>query len=403
MNPIAWDMRYGLPNHKYLDFVARYLLIDQTSVDPFALDVPVYKLEDIYVARERVENEISRLGTKIIVGPEGSGKTTLFRKLLNLSRNSTLIVRLSLTHGRPLGSEQEWMDGKISPLAIEPLAYHLFNTYWNDLLHNSFNRGRFLSQLRRDQRWMIRLRWFYHRYRPHYPEIPGEFELMAWLNGSSGDEVFSPQVASEGILRELIHFVTYNSPLQERLDVTLSQFQSPYTQIQILIDGTEHLSSPGITRLLQDAQRLYDMYLDSAPFKLFADAALKTQLEDLRCVRQGRVTVFCLPKWDTGGLREILYRRLQAWGRGEFAEYDWGKLIPDAYLTPAAKSQFTTTIVNGARQTYQNGDGLDAPIHLLRLARGLMAACAGCWEPKGYTPPLDYNQIKELANIYWDI
>lgn len=204
-------------------------------------------------------------------------------------------------------------------------------------------------------------------------------------------------------MQELIHFVTYTSPLQERLDAALSQFQQPYKEIQILIDGTEHLSNRAVVRLLQDAQRLYDSYLDRVPFKLFADSALKAQLEDMACVRQGRVAVYCLPEWDAVELQGVLYRRLQAYGQGEFAEYDWSKLIPDTHLTPAAKSQFVPTIVNGARRAYQNGDGLDAPIHVLRLARGLVAACAGCWKDQGYTSPLDYNQVKELADRYWNI
>ena len=403
MDQIAWDMRYGLPNQTYLEFVARYLLqleARKPLADPFALDVPMWIEEAIYVERKDVENEIGQLGTKIIVGQNGSGKTTLFKRLPDLLESRTLVVQLPLAQIGASVPEQKLMEGKTSLLSPDLLVRYIFEAYWEDLLRNSFNRGRFLPQLRQYRQWMTRLRWFYRRYRPLPPEIPEEFELMAWLNAApSTDEPLNSNVPKD-VLRDLIHFVTFQP---ERCGAPLYQ---PYARIQILIDGTERPSNLAITRLIQDAQKLYGLYLDRVQFKLFVDSAWQKQIYAMDCVRQGRVAVYSMPQWHTEELRKILHRRLIAWGRGEYdSEYDWGRLIPTDYLEPAAQTKFVRTIVSEARKVYTekgigNKDGLDAPIHVLRLARGLLAACAGRWKEQD-RPPLNYDEIKELARLYW--
>jgi len=184
-------------------------------------------------------------------------------------------------------------------------------------------------------------------------------------------------------------------------------------RIQVLIDGTEYLSNQAITRLIQDAQRLYDLYLD-AQFKLFADSAWQKPLGAMDCVRQGRVKVYRLPRWDKEKLRQILHLRLKAWRQGESAEveydweYDWGRLIPEAHLEHAAQAQFVDTIIQKTMKVYEEEDDsasacdLDAPIPLLRLARGLIGACAGCWKEQGYVPPLNLSDIEKLTNLYWN-
>jgi len=399
MHQITWDMRYGLPNQKYKEFVARYLLgqeVGQPPVDPFAVDVAADKFEGIYVDRGDIESEISQLRTGIILGPEGSGKTTLFRKLPALLPSPTLVVRLPLAQIGASVPEQELMEGKVSPLTADLLVRHIFDAYWEDLFLKPGNRERFLPQLRQDQRWMTRLRWFYQRCCPLHPQIAREFELMAWLNAAPSSEPLGPKITAEDTLRELVNFVAATTWYEERFGATLLP---PYARIQVLVDGTERLSNWAITRLVQDAQRLYDLYLGHLQFTLFVDSAWRTQIENMECVRQGRVTVYRLPEWSPERLREILHRRLTAHRRGEFAEYDWGKLIPDGHLTAAAKSQFVGAIVDGATRVYQKDDDLDAPVHVLRIARGLVAACGGNWQQ--YAPPLRDEHIKELVDYYW--
>lgn len=397
MDQIAWDMRYGLPNQTYLEFVARYLLqleARKPLADPFALDVPMWIEEAVYVEREYVQDEIRQLGTKIIVGQNGSGKTTLFKRLPDLLESRTLVVRLPLAQIGASVPEQELMEGKTSLLSPDLLVRYTFDAYWEGLLCNSFNRGRFLPQLRQYRQWMTRLRWFYRRYRPLPPEIPEEFELMAWLNASPSGEPPGSN-APEDALRDLIHFVTsqpegYGAPLYQ-----------PYARIQILIDSTERPSTLAVTRLIQDAQKLYGLYLDRVQFKLFVDSAWQKQIYAMDCVRQGRVAVYSMPQWHTEELRKILHRRLIAWGRGEYdSEYDWGKLIPTNCLEPAAQARFVETIVGGAMKAYEEKEDWGAPIHVLRLARGLVFACAGRWKER-YTLPLSFGQINELIDLYW--
>ena len=55
MDLIAWDMRYGSPNQKYLELVARILQQETKDLlDPFTQDAGI----DAYVKRENVENDV---------------------------------------------------------------------------------------------------------------------------------------------------------------------------------------------------------------------------------------------------------------------------------------------------------------------------------------------------------
>jgi hypothetical protein len=402
VDQIAWEMRYGVPSQKYREFVARHLLhkeAKQPLVDPFALDVDTDRLREIYVIREEVESETCQPGTMIVMGPQGSGKTTLFRELLGRLHDQCLIVGLPLTEVGVSVPEQELMEGKLSLLTPDILVRHIFNTYWENLLCDPKQRTEFVPQLRQDQSWMVRLRWFYQRFPPVCPEIPEEFELITWLNASPSREPFGPQIAPDYALRELIRLVTFAPPQQGRFGIPTPQ---PYVRVQILVDGAEYLSNNAMTRLIRDAQKLYNLY--RVQLKIFFVSAWQELVEGMDCVREGRVRVYLLPHWNEQELRQVLYFRVMGWREGEPAEerewtrYDWGD-IPG--LEISARPKFVETIVKSALRTYEIGDDLDAPVHALRLARGLVAACAGCWKEYGYVPPLDIDSIRELAHIYW--
>jgi hypothetical protein len=51
-------------------------------------------------------------------------------------------------------------------------------------------------------------------------------------------------------------------------------------------------------------------------------------------------------------------------------------------------------------KAYEEKEDWGAPIHVLRLARGLVFACAGRWKER-YTLPLSFGQINELIDLYW--
>lgn len=463
MNSITWEMRYGLPNQQYLDFVARSLLSENRKrflIDPFALVVPVDLSEGVYVARQPVEEEMGRWDTQIVLGGKGGGKTTLFDRLPALLPDRTLVIQLS-----PASAE--------NPLDRATLASAIFDTYWRNLLQTPFRRGRFLPRLRQDREWMAQLRWFYHQYTPIRPEIPAEFELMTWLADGSTDQVFSSRITSEDVLRALVNFVI--SPP--------STTASPYVHIQVLVDDADDLLN---------LQRLYDLNLDGVSFKLFADLTQREWVEGLDCVRCGQLAVYSLPLWQEDELRRILYHRLKVWVPGDsvdlgeqipsraslrqllveqfdeeedlrtlcfdldvnygdlpalgrankarelvafldrrrripelidaceqlypavgwrdvlglrtrvrFTEFDWGERIPESHLTPRAQTRLVDAIVTGALRTYDLRDEWDAPVHALRLARALVAACAGCWAAQGYAPPLNTDQLYTLVDLYW--
>jgi hypothetical protein len=404
MDQIARDMRYGLPNQAYLEFAARHLLQqrpERSLVDPFALQLPTEKVKDVYVTREVVENEINQPGTVIVMGAEGGGKTTLFEsKLLTLSLGQSLVVGLPLTQVGVSVPEQELMDGKISLLTLEVLIRYIFNAYWENLVCSG-QHAEYLSQLRRNLGWMTRFRWFYQQFPPVHPVIPEEFELMTWLNASSVREPFSLHITPESTLRELVQLVTFAPPPRESIGVSIPRL---YTHIQVLVDGAEYLSSKAITRLAQDAQQLYNLHL--VRFNLFVVSTWQDLIETMACVQGGRARVYHLPQWNEKELRQLLYFRLKGWREGDPVEppgrerYDWSD-IPG--LAVSAKPRFTETIIESALRTYSVEDIIDAPVHALRLARGLVAACAGCWKEQGYAPPLELDKITELADRYWQI
>jgi hypothetical protein len=479
MDPITWEMRYGLPNREYAEFVALYLLPEGgilPSVDPFTLVVPASIADDVYVERQGVEDDLDRRDAQIVLGRKGSGKTTLFgrfsARLQALPPNRILIVPLSRL---PLGDRVHLLD-------FDALSSAIFNAYWQDLLHNSSLRSLFLLQLRRNRQWMAQLRWFYHRYPPLHPDIPEEFELMAWLDAGSADQAFGARITAEEVLQALVDFVISSPP----------KTSPPYNHVQILIDDVEHFSDQAGARVIQGVQRLHHLGLGSVSFKLFADVRWREPLERLDCVQCGRVAVYLLPQWRDDELRQILCRRLTAWAPGEYdgldepiashvqlarlrellvsyfdeaglralcfdlglnyedlsaqgredkarelvayldrrdrvpdliavcerlcpdvrwravlglkrkgAECDWGRRIPASHLTRLAQERLIEVVVDGALRAYQCEDEWDAPVHALRLARALVAACAGCWAAQGYAPPLNADQLYTLVDLYW--
>jgi hypothetical protein len=75
--------------------------------------------------------------------------------------------------------------------------------------------------------------------------------------------------------------------------------------------------------------------------------------------------------------------------------------IPTNALSYDSRLEFMQIVVNGALRTYTQPTKFDAPIHALKLARGLLAACAGCWQER-FPPPLNAHQLQEIINLYWE-
>ncbi|NLF13146.1 MAG: hypothetical protein GX597_15275, partial [Anaerolineaceae bacterium] len=306
MDDNAWDMRYEVPGGEYGLFVARYILREEVGppwIDPFALDVAYEDLRSVYIARPDVEKEVVGFGTRIVLGREGTGKTTLSSMWKHLLPPTTFVVRVPILELGTADREETLLAGQASLLTPELLIPCIWNAYWDDLLCNSRNRARFLPRLRQDRGWMRRLRCFYRRFPPLWPEIDGEFELMSWLRVVESDEILSPAMAPEAALCELLGLVAYAPLPAGRFS---APFIPPYRQVHLLIDGVEDLSPSGTSRLLRDLHRLYVLYRGSLDLTLFLDSGLEVQVKETDCVRQGRVTLCYLPRWQKGQLEEML-------------------------------------------------------------------------------------------------
>ena len=292
--------------------------------------------------------------------------------------------------------EQALTNGKISLLTPEILTRYVFNAYWENFLMDPARRDKFLPHLRRDRSWMERLRWHYQHSQPWRPDLPGEFELMTWLQEKPACEPFSADLAPDYVLDQLIQLVTFVPPRQDFFGISDAR---PYERVQVMIDETAHLSSKAVGRLLQDVYKI--RHLNLLQFKLFITSTYQKLVKDMAAVREGRVNVYRLPAWEDRDLREMLYLRLLGWMEGEPVGGDdnWAQQIPDEYLRREAKPTFIEQIVEGAQRCQAMESKLAAPIHALRIARGLVAACAGVWE--SHPPPLGRDDIKQLINLYW--
>ena len=415
-------LRHGLPSRRYLRLVARYLLPEEQRVkgDPFVIDISTKALEDVYVVRGEVEDEVYQVGTTIILGPNGRGKTTLFNRTPAWSRmgregkgqnesesvekgeangeggtvqkGKDLLVKLPLSRVPVAVKEEELMEGTTSLLTPEWLAASIFNTYWEDLILNPTKRTKHLPKLRRDPTWMDQLRRFYHRFPPRHPTVPDEFELMHWLQADAFSGSQETACPPDIQLEILVSFVL--SP------------PSPYRGIYILIDQAEYLSNKAFDRLIQDVEKVYQLSLDNVQIKLFADTAWEPRVRAMNSVEEGRIRVYDLPPWTEKQLRKLLYYRLDTYQGGDPAgeegewKENWGQNLP--HLTVRAKMRIVDRIIEEALACTETSK-FDAPIHALKLTRGLIAACAGDWKEYGYDPEesdLTLDQIEDIIAVY---
>jgi len=79
---------------------------------------------------------------------------------------------------------------------------------------------------------------------------------------------------------------------------------------------------------------------------------------------------------------------------------NWAMSLPNL-KDDEAKREFIPMILKGALRVPPAQRDLDAPIHALNLARGLIAACAGCWEDRFPPQSLDKENLQKIINIYW--
>ncbi len=357
------DLIYGLPDRDYLEFIDRNIGpgTGALEVDPFAIDLPDEQFDDTYFSRRRVDGRVTSPGYRMILGRPGSGKSSLFVANIRRIRSSVLAVGLNLNHLNTV-EQGEGSDSPTSILTPELLCEHVFHTYWRRTILAPERRSVTLPVLRQERTWMELVRWFYNKYTPALSDIEDEFEFVAWLKSPSLDPKWIPGVSSFRMLDELIRLITYQP-------TTSSYGQEStwrtYQRVEVLVDGAARLPALSIPRLLQDVQRLYDMHLDHLGLKVFLRENWRAQVLDMGCVRQGRASVYELPEWEAGELRDLLRRRLSLLQGGT---EDRGL---SGYLASFLASPLHVSLEN---MIIENAHG--SPLHALRLARGATALCA---------------------------
>ncbi len=296
-------------------------------------------------------------------------------------------------------TEQNSSKGKGGLLTPELLITYIFNIYWERIFCDTYNRTRFVSALRKNKTWMQKLRWFYHYYPPvDHPQIPEEFELMAWLTCCEPDKLFDTSTVSRSLLEKFVHFMT-----ESVTNLSGAPVEKPYTHIQIFIDGTDRIDYFSLLSLMQDLEALYDLSIDNLSLSLLLDKTLEDVIWDMDCVQKGYFAVCPLRPWNHQSLRRLLAKRLTAWRTNEHFEnekevetWNWAQLIPDKDLHPVAKLHLIDKIVNGALEIGEK-HVMDAPLHALKLARGLVAACGGVW-PQYH--PVTMQAVNTIIELY---
>jgi hypothetical protein len=77
---------------------------------------------------------------------------------------------------------------------------------------------------------------------------------------------------------------------------------------------------------------------------------------------------------------------------------NWAKRIPG--LSYEAQEKLIDLIVNGALRVNRDKENLAPPIHALRLARGFLAACSGCWKEYN-NGKLKVSDLEKIIDLYW--
>lgn len=408
MNSIASEIRYGLPNQKYIEYASRNLLGGNASVDPFAPFV-LDKADNIYISRAYVESELIRSGSRIVLGNKGSGVTALVRWLTKemlyssrATRYQTLIVNLSpLDNDAQVQQDEPPADRWCRLWTGKRLISRIFDAYWKQMIVEPLYRATLLPHLRRDKEWMLKLHWFYHHYPPCQYQLISDFELLTWLYSTPTYPPFDPHIDDQDVLTALLRFIT-GVPFNPR-EVFGKKFRWPYRKVRLIVDFTGNMVAQTASGLTHCIQVLCALSLPQFEFIVFANTNLDKQIRQLHCVKSGDVSIYALPPWNGAELQRILDERIVAYG-GEFRDYagnvtNWADSLPG--LVPAVQYHFRQIVIDGALRAYERPTNYDAPIHALKLARGLVAACAGCWEDR-YPPPLNAYQLREIIDLYWE-
>lgn len=415
MDSISWDIRYGLSEQaykQYLGFVNRWLRLGKrVYVDPFAIDVPLEKIELVYVGRAEVERRVYGQGYTIVLGAPGSGKTMLWRRLYrgaeDLCRDINFLrASPDLLTARCLEQHKAYKRSKILVDGLE----HLSDQSLAGLVQTT-------QQL--------------------YTTTSGVLDFTVFADLERKDLIESLDCVKQGKVS------VYNLPLwqedelEDLLARRLAAWQPDLTDYENLGYWMRSKAAiPGdiLFRLRKQLERCGPFDNESYLKAMFVDARIALWQGELpeASGTKARInnTISCL--WRHENIRnenalvlllyvlseavhpndkchdelirladdlETIRRPPQSLSTDTDYTSDWSMTIPNLKSTEA-RLKFIPTIIEGAMHAGFGHGNPDAPTHALKLARGLVAACAGCWAER-YSPPLDMQHIQSIVDIYW--
>jgi hypothetical protein len=161
------DIPWPAPAEEYLDFISS---MSQRRSDPFARDL---SQAEVYIPRRGVEELIDRHVCNIIIGPHGTGKTTLWRRTLPLINNRTVLIVPSTAIPEQACESTQGLSDHLVSLIVQ--------TFWSELgwLYQTHS---FQIEHAGDPRWEEILCWFYMNY-PPVADTSSKVELARHLHG----------------------------------------------------------------------------------------------------------------------------------------------------------------------------------------------------------------------------
>lgn len=416
MDPIAFGIRYQLGEKeydKYLKFISQWQQLRETvSLDPLAIHVPPDRLELVYVERAEVEKQIYRQGCKIIMGAKGSGKTALWQKQHSVRDSS--------------GHNVTFLRVSPDVLTSACLARHKTHKKSKILIDDTERLGEqaFIDLIQTTQQW--------------YALTTGLLEFIVFATRERQALLAEIESVRQGNL------IVYELPpwqeveLQALLGLRLAAWRPDFIDYNSFIKKTPGIPANILNRL-RDSLQNYKQFESNADLRaVFADDRIAPWRNELpqpadqgsridqtidllwqreNIQRENGLILFLYVLSEATDNRDIRKQRLTKLAQDLEAVWqplqlpslappssdytlNWAMSLPNL-KDDEAKREFIPMILKGALRVPPAQRDLDAPIHALNLARGLIAACAGCWEDRFPPQSLDKENLQKIINIYW--
>ncbi len=399
--------------YRYREFVAQYLLktgYSSPDVDPFAVDlfrnhqrIPTVESSDqvisqTYVSRESVERDVLGGGSLAVLGNSGSGLSMLGQWLARSVRDIAGYGR-ALDVFVPIRTRSQATDGLISALHPRWLAPAVFRAFRARVVVNDSALGEVEDALKGAPDWLQRLKWLSGKW-----ARPGErrsLQAQSLLQGVGEVSYHERELTPEEDLLAAVSLV---------LDAGNLAPKSLPRSMRIIVDASHVMAGPELDVVLNDFEALLDLSEDPeyascltrAHALLLLNVKARERLEALRVVREDRLSVRDLEPWTPEALEMLLRKRLELFRPGEYLAEYWPRDLPADCIKADGRDALLKLITQGGTRIYEfEKQSIDAPIHVLRLARCLLAALAGQWEA-AYPPPLSARSLEDLVNRYWE-